>query len=129
MSVESCIPTHKHDVPAAERARKLGFPSLKGAIPELLRWVQDADWPVAAPIASVLKNAGLEMVPHIRIILARRDAIWKYWLIVLVITESSQEVVEELADELSRLAFEPSKEDMLESVDTVAENVLHKRVL
>ena len=128
MSLDSCIPKHKHDLPAAAQARKLGFPSLNDAIPELLKWVQDANWPVAKPVASVLKKAGLEIVPHIRGVLAGRDAAWKYWLIVLVIAESTPEVVKELREELRHLAFEPSREDTLESVNTAARNVLHERL-
>lgn len=128
MSVQNCIPKHKHDVPAVDRAREIGFPSLNDAIPELLVWVQDANWPVAEPTASVLRSAGLEIVPHIRSVLAGKDAVWKYWLILLVIAQSTPEVVKELRNELSRLANDPSSDDVLESVDAVAKDVLSEQL-
>lgn len=124
MNILRCIPKHKHDLRATDRVKETGFPSLNDAIPELLVWVQDANWPVAEPVASVLKNAGPKILPHIRCVLEGQDAVWKYWVIVLVIAESNPEVIEEVRDQLSRLAFNPSREDMRESVDNVAKQVL-----
>ncbi|WP_367646762.1 DUF5071 domain-containing protein [Ruegeria arenilitoris] len=129
MNVLSCIPKDKHDLLATDRAREMGFPSLNEAIPELLFWVQDANWPVAEPIASVLQQAGPEIVPHITSVLVGSDAVWKYWTIVLVIARSTPEVVTELRDELLRLANNPNINDRVESVDTVAREVLSEKLV
>jgi len=129
MNVQSCIPKDKHDVSAVDRARATGFPSFNEAIPELLVWIQDLNWPVAEPVASVLQNAGPEIAPHIRKILAGRDAVWKYWTIVLVVARSTPEVVRELLGELERLADDPNSDDKLESVDAVAQKVLDEHLV
>ncbi|WP_171097508.1 DUF5071 domain-containing protein [Ruegeria sp. HKCCD7255] len=120
MSILLCIPEDKHDLSAVERAKEIGFPSLNEALPELLTWVQDANWPVAKPIASILRQAGPEIVPHIRNILSGYDAVWKYWIIVLVIAHTTPEVFEQLRDELLRLANDPDNKDKVERMDIVA---------
>ncbi|MEM9241470.1 MAG: DUF5071 domain-containing protein [Pseudomonadota bacterium] len=129
MSIKSCIPKDKHDLPATNRAKEMGFPALNEAIPELLEWVQDANWPVAEPLASVLQYAGAEIVPHVRNVLAGQDAEWKWAMIVLVIAQSSPEVISDLHDELLRLAQDPSERDTLAGVDAAATEVLKEQMV
>ena len=58
MNARECIPKDKHDLLALERARELGFPLLNEIIPDLLEWLQDGNWPVARPTATLLAEAG-----------------------------------------------------------------------
>jgi len=129
MSIQNCIPKDKHDVPATDRAREIGFPSLNEAIPDLLEWLQDANWPVAEPIASILRYAGTEIVPHIRKILAGQDQEWKWAIIVLVIARSSPEVIRDLQGELLRLAQNPSEGEKFAGVDGLAQEVLNEQLV
>ncbi|MEL0438995.1 DUF5071 domain-containing protein [Phycobacter sp. K97] len=129
MSIQNCIPKDKYDVPATDRAGELGFPSLNEAIPDLLEWLQDANWPVAEPIASIMQYAGTEIVPHIRKILAGQDQEWKWAIIVLVVARSSPEVICDLQDELLRLAHSPSEGEKRAGVDGVAQEVVHEHLV
>lgn len=129
MKVQDCIPKDKQDLLALERAQTIGFPSLNEVLPDMLEWLQDANWPVARPTASVLANAGTEIAPYINDILAGKDSIWKYWLIELLVQELSSDVLSELRHELQRLARQPTRNDKLEKVDTLAQHVLAARRL
>jgi hypothetical protein len=124
MTLYDCVPGGKHDLGALERAATVGFPALNDVIPDLLRWLQDANWPVAQPTAALLANAGRDIVPHIRTILNGDDAIWKYWTLELLVTRMNLDLVRELKEEFEQLANHPGKSDQLEDVDRVARHIL-----
>ncbi|NBT31387.1 MAG: DUF5071 domain-containing protein [Rhodobacteraceae bacterium] len=127
MSIQHCIPKNKHDLSATYGARELGFPAVNEVLPELLEWLQDANWPVAWPLASILQKAGTEIVLHIRKIFAGQDDEWKFSIVVLLLAGSSQEVFGDLQDELLRLAQNPSEGEKLSAVDEAAKEVLKER--
>ncbi len=124
MDIQDCIPKDKFDEDAVARARAVGFPALNPILSELLAWLQDANWPVARPMASLLAVTQQEIVPYIKEVLNSEDGIWKYWTIDLLVDDLSQEVRELLQDELFRLAEKPTQNDRLEGVDVVARRVL-----
>ncbi len=128
MSLRACIPKDKHDVLALERARELGFPALNPVLPDLLEWVQDLNWPVAQPTASLLAGAGHEIVPHLQQILAGNDADWKYWILNAVIAHLKQDVLLALQGDITRLATEPGPEDLAEEVNIAAKEILAARL-
>src|SRR5262249_44528772 len=45
------LPTGKHDVASARALVALGYPAVAPVLPQLLEWVQDINWPVAAVLA------------------------------------------------------------------------------
>ncbi|MEL7398182.1 MAG: hypothetical protein AAFN44_17615, partial [Pseudomonadota bacterium] len=57
------------------------------------------------------------------------DAEWKWAMIVLVIAQSSPEVISDLHDELLRLAQDPSERDTLAGVDAAATEVLKEHMV
>lgn len=120
MDIKKCIPENKYDTGAIERANLIGFPALNSIAPDLLVWVQDSNWPVAAQTASLLSTAGPEIAPHIKAILSSDDSIWKYWTIELVIANLTPGVRAELRSDLVRLVNHPSHQDKLEKVDAIA---------
>jgi hypothetical protein len=124
MDVQKCIPRNKHDLCAIERARALGFPELNEILPSLLVWLQDANWPIARPMASLLATAGQEIVPHIKGVFTGEDAVWKYWIIELLVPELTPTAISKLRTELERLADKPSQSDKSEGVNLVAQSVL-----
>ena len=119
-----CIPKDKHDLQALERAKELGFPSLNEVLPELLEWLQDGNWPVAQPTAALLSNAGHEIIPHIKDILAGEDGSWKYFLLDLLIRNLSPDLLSELQSDLVRLANQPTHGDKYDEVDIQAREVI-----
>ncbi|MDF1671643.1 MAG: DUF5071 domain-containing protein [Roseovarius sp.] len=129
MGIDECIPSNKHDLDALESAKAIGFPALNPRLPDLLEWLQDANWPVAKPTASVLSEAGSEITPHIKVILGGDDAIWKYWTIELLVRNLNPDVFNDLRSDLLHLASHPAASDKLEHVDTLAKQVLAGRHL
>ena len=128
MKINECIPEDKYDLSALERARALGFPALNEVLPDLLEWLRDANWPVAQPTASVLADAGSEIVPHIKGILRGEDAVWKHWLINLLGENLKPAVFLDLKDEFIELASQPTRNDMIENVDAAARKLLAARL-
>lgn len=124
MNPRICIPRNKHDLLAIEHAKGAGFPALNEVLPELLAWLEDANWPVALPTASVLAGAGSEIVPPIRDILKGNDSIWKFWVIDLLVRHLKPDVQSELRADLLHLANEPTADEKLEEVDCIAREVL-----
>lgn len=126
MELPSYIPNDKFDVAAIERATTVGFPTLDPIIPELLEWLQDANWPVANATASLLVNAGNEIIPHLKHALNSNDSIWKYWLITLLIENFPPEMFEKVRVDMEALANNPTKSDLEEDVDLAAKAIISK---
>jgi hypothetical protein len=127
MDISNCIPKDKFDIAAIELAGQIGFPALNPILPDLLKWVQDINWPVARETAALLSNSGLEILPHIKAILSSDDGIWKYWTIDHVIRNASSDVLFELCDDLMRLIENPTQDDQREEVNAIALSILTTR--
>lgn len=125
MYIKSCIPKDKFDIAAIEMANQIGFPGLNPVLPDLLAWIQDANWPVAPHVASLLSNASNEILPHIKTILASQDGSWKYWTIELVLKNIDSDILAELRDDLVRLADHPTQNDQAEEADIAARAILN----
>lgn len=67
-------------------------------LPELLTWLQDFNWPVAAPLRDYLLSLGPRLVPHLKKVLWGHDDVWKYWLLQEVVAKLPDEVLQTLAD-------------------------------
>lgn len=127
MDINNCIPTDKFDTSAIELASQIGFPELDPILPDLLEWVQDANWPVAVPTAALLSNAGIEILPHIKAILRSDDGVWKYWTIDLVVRNLSSDTLLELRNDLMKLTESPTQDDQSEDVPAMALSILATR--
>jgi len=123
MDLGTCIPQDKFDLAAIARAQQTGFPALNPILPELLLWLQDMNWPVAAEMVDLLAGSGAEIVPPIRAVLQSDDAIWKYWVLSKLCTKLAPPVLAKLIPDLTRLANAPSEVDRSEQVD-IATKVL-----
>lgn len=125
MDIRDWLPRDKFDTATLERARGIGFPALNSILANLLEWVQDANWPVAPGAASLLANAGIEILPCIRAVLDSDDPVWKYRVLELVVSKLRPDIRASLRGELERLAAEPSSGDKAEGVDASARRLLN----
>ena len=126
-SLKECIPSDDFDIAAIDRAKSVGFPALNPAIPDLLEWVQDANWPVAEETALLLSDAGPAIVPVIKKVLAALDGVWKYWILEIVIPKLDPGVVALLHEDIVRLATAPTVDDRTEEADVAARDILARR--
>jgi len=120
------VPTSKLEMEKAKGIVALGFPAVEPILPDLLKWIQDINWPVARILAPFLASVGAPLAPHIRRVLATTDDLWKYWVISAVVANSN-ELRAEIEPELLRLASSPTAGERAEEVDIVAKEVLRRR--
>ena len=117
------LPRDKHDTLAVDQLADLGYPIISPVLPDLVKWLQDANWPVAGPISDLLVKTGKPVLPLLLEVLKGNDAIWKYWCLELVVRRLPSDVVADLRPELERLAQYPSDSDRQEEVDASAKSL------
>jgi hypothetical protein len=115
---QSLVPIDKGDTERAQAAVRAGYPAIEPVLPELLEWLQDCNWPVAAVLSPFLESIGSPIIPYLRPIMSSDDLVWKYWIIERIMG-SSREVAEAFRGDLERLAHSPTDEEHL--------NELHER--
>src|SRR5215510_7236919 len=106
--LSACIPKHKSDLAAAQCAVKIGYPGVNEILPQLMEWLQDYDWPVAHVLAPFLASIGEPLVPYVKRVLESDDQVWKYWMIVSIMYESSV-IAASFRGYLTRLVKEPTE--------------------
>lgn len=123
--LEDCIPKNKHDKESVDKARLVGFPGINVILPQLLEWLQDRNWPVAYEVLDLLSNADVEIVPHIKTVLASQDSGWKYSLITIgLISRLPPSIRELLRADLQRLVDHPNESDVREEVNLTSREIL-----
>lgn len=123
--LQSLVPQHKKDFERAKAAIAAGYPTVAPVLPNLLEWLQDYNWPVARVLAPFLASLGSPIVPHVRHIMQTEDEIWKYWMIVLIMRDS-REVAEAFREELERLAYSPTEQEVAEGASEEAQLTLQE---
>ena len=118
------LPRDKYDTLAVDQLAELDYPIISPVLPDLIKWLQDANWPVARPISDLLVKIEKPVVPLLLEVLKGDDAIWKYWCLELVVRRLPFDVVAALYPELQRLAQCPSDSDRQEEVDVSANSLL-----
>jgi Domain of unknown function (DUF5071) len=118
------LPRDKHDTLAVDQLAELGYPTISPVLPDLIKWLQDANWPVARPIADLLVKIGKPVVPLLLEVLRGDDAVWKYWCLERVVRRLPSDVVADLRPDLERLAQYPSDSDRQEEVNLSANSLL-----
>lgn len=123
MNIREFIPKHKDDHLAIEALRNLSFEEIKPIIPDLLEWLQDINWPIAGPIADILKPFSDQLVPDIIKILQTNDGIWKLWILKTLVRNNKDET---LLNELKRISMSPTKDEIEGEVDIEASEILNE---
>ena len=118
------IPRNKSDLKACEQLGDAGNEDILPFLNELLTWIQDANWPVAAPVAERLIKVGKEIIPSVNTILRGDDDIWKYWVISLIILKLDIDSLEATLDEVIRIINTPTPGEVAEKVNLVARDVM-----
>ena len=116
---QSLVPKTKLDLETANQAVSAGYPAVQEILGELIEWLQDYNWPVAKTLAPFLAEIGLPLVPHINHVLSTNDEMWKYWVIVCVISKNEKLFIH-CKQRLIQYAENPSQSEMECEIDEVA---------
>ena len=121
-----CVPQHKSDLSKAQCATAAGYPFVAPILPELIKWLQDYNWPVAKVLAPFLASIGKPVLSEVRSILLTNDDLWKYWVLTAIVRHWPSDLVAELRSELVRLAKSPEASERSEELDVIARELLNQ---
>ena len=119
------MPLTKFETEKAEALVALGFPTVEPALPNLLEWVQDGNWPVAGVFLPFLASVGAPLAVHVRHVFQTDDEQWKYFVLCNIVGES-RELALALVVDLERLAESPSQGELNEGLNVLANELLEK---
>ncbi|NND96369.1 MAG: DUF5071 domain-containing protein [Pirellulaceae bacterium] len=114
----------KFDCEKVDRLIQRGYPAVAAHIPNMFQWLQDMNWPVAKKLAPFLLSIGEPICPEIRRVFDGDDPIWKYWVIVVLLTQLPPELVQPFRPDLERLATSPTPAEQAELLDEAAADLL-----
>ena len=117
------LPRDKHDTGNAQALTALPWEEIRPAMPQILEWVQDANWPVAAILLPFLASIGPRLAPYLKTVLASDDEQWKY-VVLLGIVSHSPGLASAVDGELTRFALAPTAGELEEGVAEVALEIL-----
>ena len=118
------LPKDKADLAAVEELASASPAEVVALLPALLTWLRDANWPVARPIAEVLRGHPLELIDPVNAILRGDDEVWKYWVIVELLLSGPASLRDGVADEVMRIVNRPTLAEQAEEVHLVARDVV-----
>ncbi|AYN03199.1 DUF5071 domain-containing protein [Flavobacterium sp. 140616W15] len=124
MNTTDLIPKDKHDIERAENLKNYSYSELKSIIPELLEWLQDCNWPVAKPVSEYLGSINGDISKEILDIFETNDDVWKYWTISIFGKITNDKFIR---DEIIRIAMNPTKGEIIEEVDKIANETILER--
>lgn len=117
------LPRDKHDTQHAQALIALPWDDIAPAMPQILEWVQDANWPVAAVLLPYLAGIGPRLAPDVKTVLAGNDEQWKYFILQGIVRHSPG-LAAALNGELTHLALTPTPGEVEEGVAEVARAIL-----
>ncbi|AEI44679.1 DUF5071 domain-containing protein [Paenibacillus mucilaginosus] len=118
------LPKDKHDFESVAVLKGLEREKITELIPNLLEWLRDMNWPIAAEIARLLLRYPEEVIPHLWMVLRSGDEIWKYWCLEYLVGELPRIHFLVFKEELERIANQPTRGEELEEVHSAARRVL-----
>jgi uncharacterized protein DUF5071 len=124
--IRNLLPKDKFDLDNARAIVNLGYPTVAPILPDLFKWLQDINWPVAHVIAPFLSTIGRPVIPEVRHILNTDDGIWKLWVLGHVVNDLPIEAIADLHDELLRIVTNPTEDEIVEEVVAKVEEILSR---
>jgi uncharacterized protein DUF5071 len=118
------VPKHKFDLGTAQEAVAAGFPTVAPILPDLMKWIQDCNWPVAHILAPFLASIGEPLLPEVRRVLETTDGVWKYWTLARIVAHWPKDLIVKLRPELLRLGTSPTPSEREDEVDVYAREIL-----
>ena len=120
MDIKELLPRGKHDFERVDLLKKVERDALRPIIPELLKWLQDTNWPISAEVGKMLLPFDSDLIPYIQDIFQTDDDMWKYWILSELVSKLSKKAKSGLTDDLNRFAYHPTAWEQEEGVDEIA---------
>lgn len=117
------LPRDKHDTENAQALIALSWEELRPAMPQILEWVQDVNWPVAGVLLPYLAGIGPRLASYVKTVLASNDEQWKYFVLQGIVRHSPGLALA-VDKELTRFALAPTAAELEEFVAEVAREIL-----
>jgi Domain of unknown function (DUF5071) len=119
------IPQSKGDESYIEPLLNSNIDDIKPAIPELLEWLADGNWPQFGVIADYLEPHLNKIQDEIAVVLQSKDPVWKYWVLLLILNSDEVPGATIMA-EVTRIAQHPQPGETDEEADEIARDILLK---
>ena len=117
-------PRDKFDLDAVAALAGADGATLCALLPELLAWLQDGNWLVAAPLADVLRPHQQAFDAEIAAVLRGEDAVWKVSLLAGLLDYRAGAETMRAAE---RIAACPTGAERAEGADEAARDFLARR--
>ncbi len=120
--VWALVPKDKFDISGIEGLLRLTEDEIAPALPALLEWLRDGNWPAAKALRPVLTRHQRRAAPVIARLLRpeQRDEDWKWFLLCDLLPHFSGEALCGLLPAVRRIAAEPTQGERDGSVDVAA---------
>ncbi len=122
--MRNIVPTHKSDLQTCHDLERATDSEVVEVIPELLKWVQDINWPVAQLVIARIRTFKEPIINPILEILESEDNVWKYHIIEHLLHKVDNSVLNQLKSTIERIADNPTDLEKSEEVHLVARNLL-----
>lgn len=121
---EDLLPRHKHDHDRIEMIKKMDRDKILPLLPNLLKWIQDMNWPVAPRVLELLLTFPEEIAPHVQDVLSSDDDNWKWFILHFLIIKLPVESRVQFREYLTRVAETPTDNELAEELDEIAKEIL-----
>ncbi|AVK85139.1 DUF5071 domain-containing protein [Lysinibacillus sp. B2A1] len=121
---EDLLPRHKHDHDRIEMIKKMDRDKILPLLPNLLKWIQDMNWPVAPRVLELLLTFPEEIAPHVQYVLSSDDDNWKWFILHFLIIKLPVESRVQFREYLTRVAETPTDNELAEELDEIAKEIL-----
>lgn len=118
----------KFDLKAVEKLGTLSDSDYVKALPSLIQWTEDSNWPVSGPLAQVIfQRMPLSEDEVLKVLSASHsDDTWKWHLLSLYSQHLTKIPGETLLESMRRIVESPTDGEKQEEVDEMAREVLKK---
>ena len=122
------IPKDKSDLSTIPILIEMDEDDINPILPELLTWVADMNWPVAAEMAKVLVRFSNSAVPHIKEILKpmQKDEEWKWHIITGLLPQLQPNSQKLLMEDINRVIHSPTDSEIASDVQEQAKSYTRK---
>lgn len=127
-SIKDLIPKDKFDVSSFDQLMALSDDEIGEIIPEILKWIQDMNWPVAPSMIKVLASHRAATEKYLPVLLKpeQKDDEWKRNIIMYLLVEwTSYPVDDHLSSEIKRIAENPTDGEREELADKAAQEFMN----